>query len=232
MRPEFNTTQQPQTQPVDTPPRKTKRKKTPIIILLAMFALAALGLAGWKWYGQTQEYKENKNDAEKRISQLEQELNSLKKEKDNDSETKQQSTVKEDFFTITLPSGFEKKQGAREFQFTGAPQQHYTYINNQTGEYFEVNIAGEGSGVNPDYAWIYTYSGGKITLQKTTTEVCDKSDELCSSAEDGRLDVFIKNQNQSLINGRNIYFTFGNTKTEQPGSVAFVDEFISNLQFN
>lgn len=66
-------------------PQKPKRKKKPLVILLAILAVVALGLAGWKWYGQIQEYKENKNDTERRIGQLEQELNQLKNAQKDDA---------------------------------------------------------------------------------------------------------------------------------------------------
>lgn len=213
---------------------KSKKKK----VLLAALSVLVVGgtvALGWLWYSQVQDYKQRVAGLEATSQKLMQDIDKLLKEKEARGVTTPESIgerVEESFFSLTLPGGFTEKTGARIFTFTAEPSEHYSYVNNDTGDYFEVNVVSEGSGVNPDYAWTYTATDGRVSLQKLTTEVCDASDELCTTSGDGRLDVFVKNEAQAQFSGKNVYFTFGNTKTETPTSLDFVDQIVDSLNFN
>lgn len=214
-------------------PKSTAKK---LVVVLSILVVVLSALVAWKWYGQIQEYKAARNDDAAHIAQLSKELEELKAavEKGSASDEATGKTLEEDFFSIKLPIGFQKKSGDRLFVFTAEPAQHYSYLNETTGDYFEVNVLQEDreSGVSPDYTWTYTYTDGGVGFQKLTTTVCDTSDEMCSSAGDGRLDVYVGSKERVSIAGRTVYFTFGNTKSEEPQSMDFVDVIVGGLNFN
>lgn len=60
------------------PPRKSRAKKVLKVTLPILLILLVGGLAGWKWYGQIQEYKTDKNNSEKHLSELEAKIRDLK----------------------------------------------------------------------------------------------------------------------------------------------------------
>lgn len=63
-------------------PQATKKsnKKGLVKVLLLLVVIVVAGLAGWKWYGQVQEYQNKVAEQDQRIYELQNELKKLKEE--------------------------------------------------------------------------------------------------------------------------------------------------------
>lgn len=213
------------------PVKETKSKKPLVILLFSLVAIGVLALAGWKWYGQIAEKNQNLNDADKQISKLEKEIESLRSEQKSNSEQDSKvagNTFDERYYTLQIPAGFEQVSEVQLKQ-RGPGENNRSFLNKETGQYFEIDVNPPGSGINVDLAWSYAYKDSKIILTEKNTTICKEGDPFCS-AGDNRLDGFIKGSPDNLeIKGNNYYFTFGNTKSESIGDLSFVDDFIAGI---
>lgn len=180
-----------------------------------LIVIAFIGIGLWFLTSKSEE-KENSSTSKGETTSQNQE-----------QRTAEETQIDNDRFRLTLPEGFASSS-ERFFTFTAPPEKHFTYVNAQTGDYFEINylLPNAGSGYSPDFTWYFTQGNdGGIVLEKPTTEICDsQSDEWCTTSGDGRLDAYVSSKDNS-----NYYLTFGNTKNETPNDLVFVDEFIKNL---
>ena len=139
-------------------------------------------------------------------------------------------TVENEYFTLALPAGFSPTD-ERIFEFTGAPEQHFSFVNEATGDYFEVNRGPAQSGAASDFTWQYEYIDGEFIIQDDDVSLCDPADDWCTTVGDGRLDAALWPLGNIEISGEIFYFTFGNTQSESTDDLVFVDEFLSSLTF-
>jgi hypothetical protein len=146
-----------------------------------------------------------------------------------DESEQELETIENNYFKLIIPTGFSAAE-ERIFTFAGPPEETFSFINTENGDYFEININPAQSGVNADFTWYYDYQNGEFLIDKASSEVCmPQDDEWCSeTGGNERLDAVIlaKEQTDSLPN---MYFTFGNIQTEEVGDLSFVDSFINNL---
>ncbi len=183
-------------------------------VIIVIIILGLVGGVGWYVFSKNKDSSEPSSSTQVEEQSEEAEQNAEPEAKVIDNER----------FTLTLPNGFEES-AERIFTYTAKPGKTYSYANATTGDYFELNFEIAASGISSDYTWFFTEQNNKITLEKASTTVCSSAnDEMCTSAGNNRLDSYIGSKTQE-----DYYFTFGNTKTESPADVTFVDEFIENL---
>jgi hypothetical protein len=198
--------------------------------LLILIILLIVGFAGWYVWNQQEDDTPATTTSETAAEASEEATPTA-----DESEPVSEAELAEDetaYYTLRIPEGFERT-GERIFTFTGAPSETFTYSNATTGDYFEVNVTPADSGINADFVWTYTYAAGSFTLDKSDSTVCmPADDEWCEfSGGNGRLDSAIFAQPEAPINGERIYFTFGNTTSEEVGDLTYVDTFLANISF-
>ena len=195
-------------------------------ILLALIILAIIGLVGFIWFQQDdQEADEDTQQAAETSEQV-----TENDEQAISDQSPEPTVIENDYFTLALPVGFSETD-ERIFTFTGAPQQHFSFINQSTGDYFEINRTPAQSGAASDFTWQYEYVDGEFIIQDTDVTLCDPAEDWCTTVGDARLDAALWPSGNIDINGDVYYFTFGNTQTESVDDLDFVDEFLAGLTF-
>lgn len=197
--------------------------------LLILLIILLISFAGWFVFLRDNE--EGNEAANEQTTSETQDTETT--ETSSDDESVEEATVDEtEDYTLTVPEGFERID-ERQFTFTGAPERTYTYKNAETDDYFEVNIDPADSGFNSDFTWIYTYSDGEFTLDKSDSTVCtpEESEWCMYSGDNGRLDSAIFSEGGAGVDGAQVYFTFGNTESEEVGDLSYVDAFLEGVVF-
>lgn len=200
--------------------------------LLIILVLLIIGFAGWFVFLRDNE-EDNEAANEQTTTEQQETETTDSTESESSSEEATELTVDEtDDFTLTTPEGFERID-ERQFTFTGTPERTYTYKNAESEDYFEVNYNPAESGINADFTWIYTYSDGEFTVDKSDSTVClpEESDWCEFSGGNGRLDSAIFSEGGAGVDGEAVYFTFGNTASEEVGDLSYVDTFLENISF-
>ncbi len=189
--------------------------------LLLILVVLTIGFGGFYVWNET-----NSSESDEPESSQEQ-----SSEESDDEETEESSGIQitTDDFTMTLPEGFEESN-TRQFTFTGEPATTYTYLNSSTGEYFEVNLNPAQSGINPDATWTYTTDANKnVSLVDSSDTVCSSAtDEWCTTDNNGRVDIYIANSDQTDQSG--VYFTAGYLNSEDITALDFVEEILNSIQ--
>lgn len=194
-------------------------------LLFITFLLVIVGVLLFFWFEQAEDADDEASPATATSQQQQEEV------LDTEEPAAQQPTVIEnDYFTLTLPAGFSLTD-ERIFEFTGAPEQHFSFVNATTGDYFEVNRSPAQSGAASDFAWQYEYVAGEFIIQDNDVTLCDPAEDWCTTVGDGRLDAALWPSGNIEINGEVYYFTFGNTQAESVDDLEFVDEFLGSLTF-
>lgn len=79
-----------------SPQKSKKGKKTLFLFLAVLVAVAVFGAAGWKWYGQIQEYREKQDRLNQQVSELQSELQALKQPANTKNSVNSASVVEKD----------------------------------------------------------------------------------------------------------------------------------------
>lgn len=192
-------------------------------LLLIIAVLAIIGALVFFWLEQAEDADDEADSVTETSQQQE--------APDVEEPAEQEPTVVEnEYFTLALPAGFSATS-ERIFEFTGAPEQHFSFVNETTGDYFEVNRDPAQSGAAGDFTWQYEYINGEFVVQDYDATLCDPAEDWCTTVGDGRLDAALWPLGNIEINGETFYFTFGSTQTESTDDLDFVDEFLGSLTF-
>jgi hypothetical protein len=163
--------------------------KARLAILVAIVFLVVTGLAGWKWYGQIQEYKTNKNDADKRISQLESQLAALKSQQAKSASTGIKTDKTDEYLVVS--------EWGVKFDISDAPQGVRYKIKQVTGDTFEANAS-----------VLYWYASEKDTLG---TYCADEEARTVSIVKSSKPSVTIMGESQDGKKVAGNYYYIGSS---------------------
>lgn len=165
---------------------KQKNNYKKAISCAAVFVIiAVLALAGWKWYGQIQEYSMNVHDRDKQIGQLEKEVAQLKKQAANNQYSNSSDTLVIEEWGVKVDV---QQQGMR-----------YIMANNSGSKPAAWFTTDAAQGLFKKYGACGNYEGG---LNHFYLGVL--------SQEDTKQDEYTGNTFLKEINGKYYYYTLGN----------------------
>lgn len=199
----------------------TQQGSTHAVVVVCL-ALALLTALGWIFY-QNFIYKETpKKDTDLVVVEKD-------NEGDSDDSAKLEKVTTSDY-TFELPKRFSKVS-EQQFTTTASLKAEASYLDQETGDYFEVlKPAGAGGGMSADAFWSYSIGGGgAIVVEDRSLEQCKSGDFGCTNGN-GSTEAIVT-PNESIKSESSYYLAFGNTKREDVSKLDFINDILDSFSF-